>query len=452
MRHASQVIVAGLLAFSLAACAKSTQPLPNKNTNWLEHCESDDDCGSALECRCGTCTVVCESDSTCEIDDTRALCWHEQSTELLGQCDEAPSLDSICVPREMVGAEDVPFEEECRGPGSCARMIAEGIMIPTAIAIADERVYWLESATTDPEDGVIRKDGVLKSARHDGGDTVTLARELRPDVDLKLDSTHAYFTHRSAFFPAISRVPLRGGDVEPVYETSLGYIAGLELLDSDVLFINYSDFGNDFESSAIYAAPNDGSLYTNPLHVPTKPPALVVERLPGNALGIVERDRKLYWNDGASVRMFDTTSGAEITEIAHSSDLVPNDSASRAAYPVVSHDDHLFWLWSDGLEHGGVASVDLQNPDDVRRIEGPNVSPPNVLVADATHVYWFQIDEPSSRTTVVRTDRTTDETVALASFDDVEPGPMALSDDHVFIALSDLNAEPGRGYIMRFSK
>src|SRR5687768_1463415 len=108
-----RLATAALLAlFALSGCAKSTAPEPNKNTNWLERCETDDECGEALACRCGICTVTCERDATCEVDDRRALCWHEGSDELAEQCNAPVSMTAICIPPQLVPDEDEELLEE----------------------------------------------------------------------------------------------------------------------------------------------------------------------------------------------------------------------------------------------------------------------------------------------------------------------------------------------------
>jgi hypothetical protein len=56
------------------------------NTNWLRACDKDADCGSALSCLCGVCTVTCESTSECRSVGGRGVCNTSSS------CDEAPAV------------------------------------------------------------------------------------------------------------------------------------------------------------------------------------------------------------------------------------------------------------------------------------------------------------------------------------------------------------------------
>jgi hypothetical protein len=451
--NAYQAISAALLTVLLGACAKSEQPVPNKNTNWLERCASDDDCGAALECRCGTCTVTCENDSTCEIGDTRAVCWHEQSEELSGECDGPVGLDTICVPADMVGAEEEPtekeLEDECRSPGSCATVIAEGLAATYALAVDEERVYWLEGTTVDPMTSLERSDGALKSARQSGGDTITLASGLRSRQDLKLDETHAYFTHVAGVrttSDALSRVPLAGGEVQHIFEHMVSSVGAIELVGSDVLFIGQRDLF-DFDSVSIYAAPKDGSLYTNPQQGP-RSPEVVAEGIQGFPMALVEVDQELYWHDGLTIRCVDMASDTKSVVVARSSGEA---QIPMYAGPLLHHGGHLFWLWSDGAEEGGVASVDLENPEAVRLISGPNVFPPIPLATDDAHVYWAQVDESPPALSIVRTARAADETVALAIFPGSISGQIALSDDYVFVAVA-IEDSDDESYIVRFRK
>ena len=243
-RLATAAIIA-LLA--LGGCAKSQQPLPNKNTNWLDQCERDADCGDALECRCGLCTVICDDDATCELDGRSGVCWQEDSEELDGWCDEPLVARAICVPPALVtdGApptdEQEPTEAQCRAPGSCVTMIAEGLLFPTALVVEGERVYWLETLSGDewvlyPEG----REGALKSVLQDGSSLTIHAADLAPLDRLVIAGEHAYFTH-SVRSRVLSRVPLTGGRIEHIYEVS-GELIGLAVAGSTAYFSGVSGF------------------------------------------------------------------------------------------------------------------------------------------------------------------------------------------------------------------
>jgi hypothetical protein len=447
-----RLATAALLAlFALSGCAKSTQPLPNKNTNWLEHCESDDECGEALECRCGVCTVTCERDATCDMDDHRALCWHESSDELADQCDAPLSTDAICVPPELVVADDDPIDEECPTPASCATVIVEGQKPLYGLTADGERIYWFEYATFDPEAGTEAADGALKSARDDGRDIVTLKGELRPRGNLAVDSTHVYFTHAVGDpeveeATVLSRIPLAGGAVHDLYGGHLS--GGLALSDTRVLVHGSLGPGS---GGQILSVPNDGSLYTDPALPPKR--AEVVARDVNWPDGLIVRDQMLYWNNGSAIARVDLESG-DRTALAREGFSTTEGFFSS---DLVHHEGHLFWSWSDSVQ-GGVASIDLSEPEDVRRMEARDPLSSGIAI-DAEHVYWTQVatqvaspDGPRTIPRIVRMDRSTEETEELLTLDEPASLTIALSDRYVFVVASAYTDQIIRSYILRFPK
>jgi hypothetical protein len=56
------------------------------NTNWLRDCDTDSDCGSALSCLCGICTVTCDSTRVCKSVGGRGVCNTSSS------CKQAPAV------------------------------------------------------------------------------------------------------------------------------------------------------------------------------------------------------------------------------------------------------------------------------------------------------------------------------------------------------------------------
>src|SRR5262245_37862254 len=78
--------------FVLAACAATTLPLPDKNTNWLKKCDSNAACGSKLACLCGRCSRACSDDSECAGLDSSATCAAQTSAA----CGTKPAKGSMC--------------------------------------------------------------------------------------------------------------------------------------------------------------------------------------------------------------------------------------------------------------------------------------------------------------------------------------------------------------------
>lgn len=56
--------LAWILVLLVSGCgAKTAEERSESNTNWLQRCDEDAECGEALACRCGVCTKNCERDS-----------------------------------------------------------------------------------------------------------------------------------------------------------------------------------------------------------------------------------------------------------------------------------------------------------------------------------------------------------------------------------------------------
>jgi hypothetical protein len=56
-------------------------PQTGSNSNWLQTCESNDECGGSIVCRCGLCTADCGSDDDCgAYDGTRCAAVADPAT------------------------------------------------------------------------------------------------------------------------------------------------------------------------------------------------------------------------------------------------------------------------------------------------------------------------------------------------------------------------------------
>jgi hypothetical protein len=111
-----------LLSSVLAVgCAKATDPLPNKNTNWLRDCISDASCTDGLSCVCGVCTLRCAAASECGAAGTNVACAGLASAP---QCAglNAHESGSICVATCKRTSDCASYGEglEC-GDGTCAK-------------------------------------------------------------------------------------------------------------------------------------------------------------------------------------------------------------------------------------------------------------------------------------------------------------------------------------------
>jgi hypothetical protein len=80
-------------------CGKTTDPLSNKNTNWLRDCVIDATCGKGLTCECGVCTTTCTTATQCGANADGVACKSTTSAALAAQCGrrEADDERAICV-------------------------------------------------------------------------------------------------------------------------------------------------------------------------------------------------------------------------------------------------------------------------------------------------------------------------------------------------------------------
>ena len=69
-------VAASLVGMALGAgCGgKAGTTATDTNTNWLQDCDRDADCGSALSCLCGICTVTCGSTRECKAVGGHGVC------------------------------------------------------------------------------------------------------------------------------------------------------------------------------------------------------------------------------------------------------------------------------------------------------------------------------------------------------------------------------------------
>lgn len=91
------LLVATLLASN---CGTTREGPTGGETHFLQHCESDPDCGGELVCACGVCTLPCSERSTCE-QFADAVCHPVTATTScqatsVGLCDVSCVADNDC--------------------------------------------------------------------------------------------------------------------------------------------------------------------------------------------------------------------------------------------------------------------------------------------------------------------------------------------------------------------
>lgn len=83
--------------FSLGVGCEPSSPETNSQTNWLKHCDTEDDCGD-LVCLCGTCTRSCDTVDDCSDPDTDScVSAGEEAASIV--CDGNIPTAGLCLPR-----------------------------------------------------------------------------------------------------------------------------------------------------------------------------------------------------------------------------------------------------------------------------------------------------------------------------------------------------------------
>lgn len=93
------------------ACGGSSKLGSGSETNWLQRCESDSDCGT-LSCLCSVCTVPCHVDGDCGPAPTGSTCALQNSAGYEAVCGGSPASDGLCLP---LCVED----SDCATGGTC---------------------------------------------------------------------------------------------------------------------------------------------------------------------------------------------------------------------------------------------------------------------------------------------------------------------------------------------
>jgi hypothetical protein len=96
--------VTGGLSWALvlvAACGSPERgPTVGSNSNWLQACDCDDDCGGSTVCRCGLCTADCSSDDDCDsYENTRCAAVADPATWATCQTSQPALGAGICLAR-----------------------------------------------------------------------------------------------------------------------------------------------------------------------------------------------------------------------------------------------------------------------------------------------------------------------------------------------------------------
>jgi hypothetical protein len=92
------LLAAALLApGAFGACGGSSKLSSGSETNWLERCDNDSDCGS-LSCLCSVCTLPCHADGDCGAGPTGSTCALQNSVGYEAVCGSGSVTDGLCLP------------------------------------------------------------------------------------------------------------------------------------------------------------------------------------------------------------------------------------------------------------------------------------------------------------------------------------------------------------------
>lgn len=106
MLRVKKVLSVSLAALWVSGCVSSAEDPTDTNTNWFESCEEDSDCGGALSCVCGQCTVQCVESSDCSEAEGEAECVSED------ECSGAPRVCSRRMDEPTETSTDAGVEDE----------------------------------------------------------------------------------------------------------------------------------------------------------------------------------------------------------------------------------------------------------------------------------------------------------------------------------------------------
>ena len=121
--------LAMLIVGVVLGCGPSpSTPQTGSQTNWLQACRSDDQCGGDFECVCGVCTRLCEGEGSC-IGLPGGTCVAAEDVSAIALCGaETPPSPGMCLAR--CEPEGCPMGSSCID-GMCAVAAAPPSIVST---------------------------------------------------------------------------------------------------------------------------------------------------------------------------------------------------------------------------------------------------------------------------------------------------------------------------------
>jgi O-glycosyl hydrolase len=85
-------------ALAFACEPPAPGPQGDSHTNWLRTCELDRECGGALSCVCGVCTLTCSGDADCAVVEGAACLPPDSSSSIASCAGTQPPPVGMCLP------------------------------------------------------------------------------------------------------------------------------------------------------------------------------------------------------------------------------------------------------------------------------------------------------------------------------------------------------------------
>lgn len=127
-----------LLLFVAAGCGARSTDATDTKTNWLSHCDEDDDCNAGLSCLCGVCSETCDEAGDCSAHGSDAKCFG------VSHCGE---VEAVCALEE----EDLEYKPDV-STGADASSTAATETAATETAVSSSTTGGTPTSATPPTD------------------------------------------------------------------------------------------------------------------------------------------------------------------------------------------------------------------------------------------------------------------------------------------------------------
>ncbi len=382
-----------------SACAKAVLPDPDKNTNWLSICQSDQQCGGDFSCLCGVCTKSCTSTDACQAVNKSSTCVSTKHAAAGPMCTSNPTnVPGVCIASCQLDSECHVFAKglSCRNH-TC-------IALPVAIRDAGVRAADAMSVDAASDDAGTGAQSDAAGATVQGDAAVSRCGDGIVQGSEGCDGKAAHATCVSCQllcdtgFMDCDGVPSNGCEIN---------------LQADPM-----SCGACGQVCTAGAPCGRGVCATLLANTPQSPP-----------VALAADDAYVYWltrgtvdaigashHDGALLRA--PVGGGSTTILASGLDTFSYAPAlaidSKAAYYKVNY--------------GDVHSVTFSNLQDSLLVTVPTGA--SSLAADDTYLYWFQSPNTSEGGTLYR--MLDDASSAPTSLSIVSWGPLLLDSTHLY--------------------